>query len=73
MTRDDVAGPDFTDRYTDAIAKVIEAKRESRPLPAAPEPAAAPARVVDLMAALQESVRKAQKSRGEDASVHEMP
>ncbi len=63
MTRADVEGPDFTDRYTDAIAKVIEAKRESRPLPEAPEPAAAPARVVDLMAALQESVRKTQAAR----------
>ncbi|MER6206377.1 hypothetical protein [Streptomyces sp. NPDC001642] len=31
-----------------------------------------PGQLVDLMAALQESVRKAQTSRGEDASVHEM-
>ncbi|WP_442813761.1 hypothetical protein [Streptomyces sp. NBC_01558] len=30
-------------------------------------------KVVDLMAALQESVAKAKASRGEDATVHEMP
>lgn len=72
MTRDNVEGPDFTDRYTEAIAKLIEAKRESLELPGTPEPAAVPGQLVDLMAALQESVRKAQASRGEDASVHEM-
>ena len=73
MTHADVDGPDFTDRYTDAIAKVIEAKRDGLEPPRTPEPAAVPGRVIDLMAALQESVRKAQESRGEDASVHTMP
>jgi DNA end-binding protein Ku len=73
MTRDDIEGNDFTDRYTEAVAKVIEAKRDGRALPKTPEPAATSGRVVDLMAALQESVRKAQASRGEDASVHELP
>ncbi|WP_019074425.1 non-homologous end joining protein Ku [Streptomyces hokutonensis] len=73
MTRDDIDGPGFTDRYTEAIAKVIEAKRDGLELPKAHEPAAVPGRIVDLMAALQESVRSAQASRGEDASVHEMP
>jgi DNA end-binding protein Ku len=71
MARDDLEGPEFEDAYTDAMAKIIEAKREDRELPEAPEPAA-PGKVVDLMAALQESVAKAKSSRGEDA-VHEMP
>lgn len=37
-----------------------------------PRPAAAQS-VVDLMAALQESVQKAKASRGEDANVHDLP
>ncbi|MFI8535388.1 hypothetical protein ACIGMX_34725 [Streptomyces aquilus] len=32
----------------------------------------APGQVLDLMAALQESVQKAKASRGEDAEVHEL-
>ncbi|MEU6379592.1 Ku protein [Streptomyces sp. NPDC046909] len=64
MTRDDLAGDDLRDTYTDALAKVIEAKREEKPLPEVPEPEA-PGKVLDLMAALQESVAKAQASRGE--------
>ncbi|MGI5414019.1 Ku protein [Streptomyces chartreusis] len=72
MTRDDLDGPEFEDTYTDALAKVIEAKREDKPLPQVSEPEA-PGQVLDLMAALQESVAKAKASRGEDADVHEMP
>ncbi|MDQ0688837.1 DNA end-binding protein Ku [Streptomyces achromogenes] len=72
MTRDDLEGPEFEDRYTEAVAKVIEAKREDRELPEMPEPQT-PARVLDLMAALSESVAQAKASRGEDADVHEMP
>ncbi|MFF5435148.1 Ku protein [Streptomyces griseofuscus] len=75
MTVDKLEGPDFHDRYTEAIAEIIEAKREEKPLPEAPEPEQ-PARVLDLMAALQESVTKAKASRGEDtgpAEVHELP
>ncbi|MEU9446605.1 Ku protein [Streptomyces sp. NPDC048304] len=74
MTVDDLVGPDFEDRYTEAIARVIEAKREEKPLPAAPEPEQ-PAAVLDLMAALQESVSKVKASRGEGArpaEVHEL-
>ncbi|MFG3206456.1 Ku protein [Streptomyces sp. NPDC048192] len=75
MTVDKLEGPDFQDRYTQAIARIIEAKREEKPLPAAPEPEQ-PAAVLDLMAALQESVSKVKASRGEEAGpaeVHELP
>jgi DNA end-binding protein Ku len=72
MTRDDLEGPEFEDAYTDALAKIIEAKREDRALPDVPEPAES-GQVLDLMAALQESVSKVKASRGEDADVHEMP
>ncbi len=75
MTIDTLEGPEFTDRYTEAIAQIIEAKREEKPLPQAPEPEQ-PAQVLDLMAALQESVQKAKASRTEgtsDAEVHELP
>jgi DNA end-binding protein Ku len=72
MTRDDLDGPEFEDAYTDALAKIIESKREDKPLPEVAEPEQ-PAKVLDLMAALTESVEKAKASRGEDADVHEMP
>ncbi|WP_331736441.1 Ku protein (plasmid) [Streptomyces canus] len=72
MTQDDLEGPEFTDTYTDALAKIIESKREEKPLPEAPEPEQ-PGKVLDLMAALTESVQQAKASRGEDADVHAMP
>jgi DNA end-binding protein Ku len=72
MARDDLEGPEFEDAYTDAMAKIIEAKREDRELPAIPEPEQ-PGELVDLMAALQESVSKAKAARGEDAPAHEGP
>lgn len=73
MTREDLAGEEFRDSYTEALAKVIEAKREDKPLPEAPEPET-PGKVLDLMSALTESVRKAKASRGEagEADVHEL-
>ncbi|MFE2645854.1 hypothetical protein ACFXDO_25280 [Streptomyces nigra] len=67
MSRDDLEGAEFRDTYTDALAEIIEAKREDKPLPDAP------GQVLDLMAALAESVSKAKASRGEDADVHELP
>ncbi|MFJ9351728.1 Ku protein [Streptomyces sp. NPDC101237] len=77
MTTDRLEGPDFVDQYTEALEKVIEAKREDRELPAAPELEKPAGQVLDLMAALQESVDKAKVSRGEDTGpggqVHEMP
>ncbi|MGW3513555.1 hypothetical protein [Streptomyces sp. NPDC000994] len=65
MTRDDLTGPEFTDRYTEALHTVIEAKQEDRQLPQAPEPTARPEQLVDRMAALQESIGKARAARGE--------
>ncbi|MFD4547321.1 Ku protein [Streptomyces sp. NPDC058466] len=72
LSRDDLEGPEFTDRYTEAVEQLIEAKREHREPPRAEEPKEA-GQVVDLMAALKESVAKARESRGEDAAVHEIP
>ncbi|MEV6404087.1 Ku protein [Streptomyces bobili] len=73
MSRDDLEGEDFRDTYTEAMAKIIEAKRDGdTALPEVPEPEQ-PAQVLDLMAALTESVQKAKASRGEDANVDEMP
>ncbi|MEU0061065.1 Ku protein [Streptomyces sp. NPDC006334] len=72
MAREDLEGEEFQDAYTDAIARLIEAKREDKPMPHAPEPEQ-PSQVLDLMAALQQSVAEAKASRGEDAGVHEMP
>jgi DNA end-binding protein Ku len=73
MTRDDLEGPEFRDTYTEALAQVIEAKREHREPARVPEPEQ-PAQVLDLMAALDASVRKAKAARGEGAAeVHQMP
>ncbi|MFD7606107.1 hypothetical protein ACFWAN_37595 [Streptomyces mirabilis] len=76
MTTDDISG--FQDEYRKALEAVLEAKAEGRQPPKPTEEAEEPGgQVVDLMAALQESVRKAQAARGEDAGgdaeVHEMP
>ncbi|WP_330349609.1 non-homologous end joining protein Ku [Streptomyces sp. NBC_00582] len=66
MTREDLEGEEFQDTYTEAMEKIIEAKREDRQLPEAPEPEE-PSKVLDLMAALNESVAKAKAARGEDS------
>ncbi|MGW1245693.1 Ku protein [Streptomyces bobili] len=73
MTREDLEGEEFRDTYTDALAQVIEAKQGDKPLPEAPQ-AEEPGKVLDLMAALTESVSKAKAARGEtdDADVHDM-
>ncbi|WP_435227414.1 Ku protein [Streptomyces sp. Tue6028] len=72
LTRDELEGDDLRDTYTEAVEELIEAKREHREPPAVAEPAQERAQIVDLMAALQESVAKAREARGEDATVHEM-
>lgn len=71
MAMDDVSG--FRDEYRDALEQVLAAKAEGHePAPVeSPEPAEG--RVVDLMSALEQSVSKARESRGEDATVHDMP
>ncbi|MFG3552703.1 hypothetical protein [Streptomyces sp. NPDC047725] len=75
MARDGLEGEEFRDTYTEAVAELIEAKREHREPLAAPEPAGEPGQMVDLMAALNESVAKARAGRGDGghAGVHEMP
>ncbi|MCX4411506.1 Ku protein [Streptomyces sp. NBC_01764] len=74
MTTDDISG--YRDEYRQALEAVIEAKAEGRQPPKPSTEAEEPGgKVVDLMAALQESVRKAQAARGEgagEAEVHEM-
>ncbi|WP_046500766.1 non-homologous end joining protein Ku [Streptomyces odonnellii] len=71
MAAEDLTG--FRDEYRDALEEVIAAKQEGHEPPAPAPSAPAAGRVVDLMAALEESVRTARESRGEDATVHEMP
>jgi DNA end-binding protein Ku len=74
MTLDDISG--FRDEYRDALEKLIEAKSEGKELagPAVGEEKE-PGKVVDLMAALNASVKAARESRGErgqEATVHTM-
>jgi DNA end-binding protein Ku len=72
MSRDRVEEPEFTDHYTQALREVIDAKQEHRQLPQAPQPTVRLGQLVDLMAALQQSVSKARAARGEP-DVHEPP
>ncbi len=78
MTRDGLQGSEFEDHYTDALAEVIKAKRDGHAPPEAPEQESPAGQVVDLMSALEASVKKARASRGEgenegDAEVYELP
>ncbi|MGV9503843.1 non-homologous end joining protein Ku [Streptomyces sp. NPDC003642] len=73
MTREDLEGGEFQDTYTEALEQIIEAKREHREPPAMPEPEGESGQIVDLMAALTQSVQKARANRGEDADVHDLP
>lgn len=71
MAADDLSG--FRDEYRDALEAIIEAKEKGEEPPAAERPEPKEGRVVDLMAALEQSVSQARESRGENATVHEMP
>ncbi|MEV6781163.1 hypothetical protein [Streptomyces sp. NPDC051098] len=65
----------FTDEYTEALNEIIAAKIEGREAASERREERPHAPVVDLMAALNESVAKARASRGEhdqDATVHDM-
>ncbi|MFF9602524.1 Ku protein [Streptomyces sp. NPDC014684] len=55
---------DLHDEYREALEEVIAAKAAGETLPEAPEPAEG-GKVLDLMAALENSVRAARESRGE--------
>ncbi|MFF3333689.1 Ku protein [Streptomyces sp. NPDC002888] len=59
---------DLHDEYREAVEEVIAAKAAGETPPAAPEPVAG-GKVLDLMAALEKSVRAAKESRGEEAEV----
>ncbi|MEK0101157.1 hypothetical protein WDA79_22110 [Streptomyces sp. A475] len=76
LATDDIPEDVATDRYTEAISDLITAKQKGKELPHAAEEEAPAGAVVDLMAALQESVQKAKASRGENdehATVHKLP
>ena len=59
----------YEDEYRQALMAIIEAKLQGEEFVEAP--AAAPAKVTDLMAALKASVEAAKKRRGEEAEVAE--
>ncbi|MEQ8147296.1 Ku protein [Streptomyces sp. OP7] len=63
---------DLHDEYREAVEEVVAAKAagEAPPEVAAPERGG---KVLDLMAALENSVRAAKESRGEDAEVKHLP
>lgn len=64
---------ELRDEYRDALEEAIAAKAAgTRPAPAKEAPPAS-AEVVDLMAMLEQSVQDAKATRGEPATVHEMP
>ncbi|MFI9807442.1 Ku protein [Streptomyces sp. NPDC052301] len=62
---------DLHDEYREALEEVIAAKASGEAPPAAPAPAAG-GKVLDLMAALENSVRAARESRGEPAAEAEV-
>ncbi|MFE8948156.1 Ku protein [Streptomyces sp. NPDC007856] len=75
MTVENLTELGVRDEYTEAVARIIEAKREEKPLPEAPEPEQ-PTAALDLMAALNESVQKAKAARSagtRPTEVHELP
>lgn len=71
MALDDISG--FRDHYREALEELLAAKSEGKALPAAAGgEEEEPGKVMDLMAALNASVKAAKETRGEDATVHEM-
>jgi DNA end-binding protein Ku len=67
---------DLHDEYREALEEVVAAKAAGEAPPESPEPAS-PGKVLDLMAALENSVRAARESRGErepaEAEVRALP
>ena len=60
------------DEYREALEEVVAAKAAGEAPPEAPEPAKG-GKILDLMAALEKSVKAAKESRGEEAEVRELP
>ncbi|MGW2720999.1 non-homologous end joining protein Ku [Streptomyces sp. NPDC001492] len=60
------------DEYREALEEVVAAKAAGEAPPEAPEPAKG-GKVLDLMAALEKSVKAAKESRGEEAEVRDLP
>lgn len=60
---------DLHDEYREALEEVIAAKAAGEVPPEAPEPATG-GKVLDLMAALEKSVREARESRGAEPAEH---
>ncbi|HET9379480.1 MAG TPA: Ku protein [Streptomyces sp.] len=60
------------DEYREAVEEVVAAKAAGESPPESPAPAGG-GKVLDLMAALESSVRAAKESRGEEAEVHDLP
>ncbi|MFE3168308.1 Ku protein [Streptomyces sp. NPDC059224] len=63
---------DLHDEYRTALEEVIAAKAAGEAPPESPEPARS-GKVLDLMAALEKSVRAAKESRGEEAEITPLP
>ncbi|MFI9826180.1 Ku protein [Streptomyces sp. NPDC051913] len=64
---------DLHDEYREALEEVVAAKAAGESPPESPEPAKG-GKVLDLMAALEKSVREAKESRGEEpAEVRQLP
>ncbi|WP_251983032.1 hypothetical protein [Streptomyces violaceusniger] len=66
----------YRDQYREAVEAVIQAKTEGVEPPRMEAPAEPRGKVVDLMSALQDSVRAAKEARGEEAGeaeVRQMP
>ncbi|WUK93248.1 Ku protein [Streptomyces sp. NBC_00358] len=59
---------DLHDDYREAVEEMVTAKAEGHEAPAAPSGEKAGGKVLDLMAALEKSVRAAKESRGEEAA-----
>lgn len=69
MAQDDISN--MSDHYREAVEELLAAKAEHRePRPSGGEAPQSAAKVVDLMAALNESVEKARASRGENPGRH---
>ncbi|MEU5365558.1 Ku protein [Streptomyces sp. NPDC005925] len=63
---------DLRDEYREAVEEVVAAKAAGEAPPESPG-AAAGGKVLDLMAALESSVRWAKEARGGEAEVHDLP